>query len=161
MPPMRHDAQGQLKRRVKYALTTRHMFARFLSLQWFLWQMLQPLVLRPTLRPIIIKLDGIRRLYPMEVRSIFSRTAVAAVLAAGACFATGAAFAQEGPAPAPYGQARLIPVGLSISIGMHGDRYWDGHRYWAHNEWAHGHPHDPDPWNHGRRPQPHGDPRHY
>jgi hypothetical protein len=99
----------------------------------------------------------------MEVRSIFSRTAVAAVLAAGACLATGAAFAQEGPAPAPYDQARLIPVDVNISIGMHGGRYWDGHRYWAHDEWAHGHPHGRDPWGHdaARRPPPHDDQRHY
>jgi hypothetical protein len=113
--------------------------------------------------PPIIKLDGIRRLYPMEVRSIFSRTAVAAVLAAGTWLATGTAFAQEGPAPAPYDQARLIPVDVSVSIGMHGGRYWDGRRYWQHDEWAHRHPHDRDPWGHNgdRRPPPHDDQRHY
>ncbi len=96
----------------------------------------------------------------MKVRSVFSRTAVAAVLATGACLVTGTAFAQEGPAP--YDQARLIPVAVTISIGMHGDRYWDGHRYWQRDEWMHGHPHDRDPWGHGpvRRPPPHDD-HHY
>jgi hypothetical protein len=98
----------------------------------------------------------------MEVRSIFSRTAVAAVLATGAWLTTGTAFAQEGPAPAPYGQARLIPVDVNISIGMHGGRYWDGHRYWQRDEWARGHPHGRDPWGHdAARRRPHDDQRHY
>ena len=99
----------------------------------------------------------------MEVRSIFSRTAVSAVLAAGAWLATGTAFAQEGPTLAPYGQARLIPVDVRVSIGMHGGRYWDGRRYWQRDEWAHGHQHARDPWAHNgdrRPPQRHDDQRH-
>jgi hypothetical protein len=90
----------------------------------------------------------------MEVRSNFSRTAVAAVLAAGAWLVTGTAFAQEGPAQ--YDQPRLIPVGVAISIGVHGDRYWDGHRYWQRDEWARNHQHGRDPWGHGH-PSPHDD----
>jgi hypothetical protein len=39
-------------------------------------------------------------------------------------------------------------VGVSINIGWHGDRYYDGHRYWAHDDWMRHHPHDYDPHHH-------------
>jgi hypothetical protein len=99
----------------------------------------------------------------MKVRSIISRTALAAVVAGGAWLAAGGAFAHEAPPPAPYGDARLIPVDVSINVGMHGDRYWDGHRYWAHDEWAHRHPHERDPWQHDDRRMPprDGEPHRY
>ena len=97
----------------------------------------------------------------MKVRSIISRTALAAVVAGGAWLATGAAFAQESPRYAPFGEAHLMPVGVSIEIGMHGDRYWDGHRYWAHDEWMRRHPHDRDPWHHDDRRPPHDEPHRY
>jgi hypothetical protein len=29
---------------------------------------------------------------------------------------------------------------LTISLGWHGDRYYDGHRYWSRDEWTHNHP---------------------
>ena len=32
---------------------------------------------------------------------------------------------------------------VSISIGWHGNNYWDGHRYWTRQEWQ---AHHPDPW---------------
>jgi hypothetical protein len=99
----------------------------------------------------------------MKVRSIISRTALAAIAASAACLTAGTAVAQEATPSEPFGEARLIPVDVSISVGMHGDRYWDGHRYWAHDEWAHRHPHDRDPWNHDdRRVPPHDiDPHRY
>jgi hypothetical protein len=51
----------------------------------------------------------------------------------------------------------MMPVGVSIDIGWHGDRYYDGHRYWDHDEWMHNHPHDRDPRHHDdHRPPHHG-----
>ncbi|WP_179405652.1 hypothetical protein [Burkholderia guangdongensis] len=98
----------------------------------------------------------------MKVRSIILRTALAAVVAGGASLTAGAAFAQEVVPYAPYGHAdhaHLMPVDLNIQIGMHGDRYWDGHRYWEHDEWMHHHPRDRDPWHHDddHRLMPHRD----
>ncbi|WP_027802255.1 hypothetical protein [Paraburkholderia dilworthii] len=85
-----------------------------------------------------------------------SRTIIAALLAGGALMAAGGAFAQErviverGPGPVVYGEPHMMPVGVSINIGWHGDRYYDGHRYWGHDEWMRHHPHDYDPRHHGR-----------
>ncbi len=90
-----------------------------------------------------------------------SRSLIATLLAGGALLAAGSAFAQErvvenGPGPAVYGQPHMMPVGVSINIGWHGDRYYDGHRYWAHDDWMRHHPHDYDPHHHGdRRPPQH------
>ncbi|MFM0203902.1 hypothetical protein PQR53_29050 [Paraburkholderia fungorum] len=83
-----------------------------------------------------------------------SRSIIATLLAGGALLAAGSAFAQErvvienGPGPAAYGQPHMMPVGVSINIGWHGDRYYDGHRYWAHDDWMRHHPHDNDPHHH-------------
>jgi hypothetical protein len=34
----------------------------------------------------------------------------------------------------------------AVKVGWHGDRYWDGHRYWAREEWEHHHaPHHMPP----------------
>jgi hypothetical protein len=90
-----------------------------------------------------------------------SRSVIAALLAGGALVAAGSAFAQErvyvGNAPVIYGQPHMMPVGVSIDIGWHGDRYYDGHRYWDHDEWMHNHPHDRDPHRHDdHRPPHHG-----
>ena len=94
----------------------------------------------------------------MKARSIIY-SAVISLAATGAALTAAAAFAQESPPQAPYGQARLIPVDVSIQIGMHDGRYWDGHRYWAHDEWMRRHPRDRDPWRHGddHRARPHRD----
>ena len=101
----------------------------------------------------------------MKVSSLISRAALAAVLGGGAWLTAGTAFAQEAAPLAPYARAHLIPVDVSIETGMHGDRYWDGHRYWAHDEWMRHHQHDRDPWGHDddHRPPPprHDEPRRY
>ena len=81
------------------------------------------------------------------------RALIAALLAGGALIgATNASAQQAAPFAlradmnsADYGNAHLMPVGLQLSIGWHNDRYWDGHRYWAHDEWMHRHPPDPGP----------------
>jgi hypothetical protein len=94
-----------------------------------------------------------------------SRTAIAALLAGGALLGATSAFAQTDPMfvrgsvpQATYGAPHLMPVGVQVNIGWHGDRYYDGHRYWAHDDWMHHHPHDYDPYHHGHRPPP---PHHY
>ncbi|WGS54631.1 hypothetical protein LFL96_26865 [Paraburkholderia sp. D15] len=80
-----------------------------------------------------------------------SRSIIATLLAGGALLAAGSAFAQE----RVYGEPQMIPVGVSINIGWHGDRYYDGHRYWAHDDWMRHHPHDYDPHHHDdHRPPP-------
>ncbi|AXE95400.1 MULTISPECIES: hypothetical protein [Paraburkholderia] len=85
-----------------------------------------------------------------------SRSIIATLLAGGTLLAAGSAFAQErvvignGPAPVVYGQPHMMPVGVSIDIGWHGDRYYDGRRYWDHDEWMRHHPRDYDPRHHGR-----------
>ncbi|PMS37779.1 hypothetical protein B0G57_109165 [Trinickia symbiotica] len=98
----------------------------------------------------------------MKARSIFARTALAVALVGGSFIAAETASAQERPQRVPYGEAHLMPVDVNVSIGMHGDRYWDGHRYWEHDEWAHRHPHDRDPWHRDddRRPHPREDEPH-
>ncbi|KVD80447.1 hypothetical protein [Burkholderia ubonensis] len=84
----------------------------------------------------------------MQIRSIISHAALAAAMAGGVSLSAGTAIAQEGPAPGTYGQAHSIPAAdVNITIGMHGDRYWDGHRYWRHEEWVHEHAREEhDPW---------------
>ena len=89
-----------------------------------------------------------------------SRSILATLLAGGALLGAGSAFAQSdrvviegGPGPVVYGQPHyaqpeMVPVGVSINIGWHGDRYYDGHRYWAHDDWMRHHPHDYDPHHH-------------
>jgi hypothetical protein len=92
-----------------------------------------------------------------------SRSIVATLIAGGALLAGGSAFAQErvivenGHGPVAYGQPHMMPVGVSINLGWHGDRYYDGHRYWDHDEWMRNHPHDRDPHRHDdhREPQRH------
>lgn len=96
-----------------------------------------------------------------------ARVVLATLATGGALLAAGSTFAQSSPyaladGPAPqYSQAHMMPVGVSINIGWHGDRYYDGHRYWAHDEWMHRHPHDPGPqhWHDDdhRPPPPHHD----
>ncbi|MDE1182007.1 hypothetical protein [Paraburkholderia sp.] len=89
-----------------------------------------------------------------------SRSVIAALLAGGALLTAGSAFAQsdrmvnDGPG-ARYEQPHMMPVGVSINIGWHGDRYYDGHRYWQHDDWMRHHPHDRDPHHHDdHRPPP-------
>jgi hypothetical protein len=81
-----------------------------------------------------------------------SRTVIATGLASAALLGAGMSIAhadtvvyRDAPQTAVYNQAYMVPVGVSINIGWHGDRYWDGHRYWAHDDWMHRHPHDRDP----------------
>ena len=63
-----------------------------------------------------------------------SRSIIATLLAGGALLTVGSAFAQDrvivenGYGPAVYGQPHMVPVGLSVNIGWHGDRYRDRHR---------------------------------
>ena len=41
--------------------------------------------------------------------------------------------------PPVYAPAPVI-AGPGLVIGWHGDRYWDGHRFWSRRDWyAHGH----------------------
>jgi hypothetical protein len=88
-----------------------------------------------------------------------SRSIIATLLAGGALLAAGSAFAQErviveDHGPVAYGQPHMMPVGVSINIGWHGDRYYDGHRYWAHDDWMRDHPHDHDPRHHDDHREP-------
>jgi len=81
-----------------------------------------------------------------------SRTIVAALIAGGALLGASSAFAQYVPV---YGQPHMMPVGVQVNIGWHGDRYYDGHRYWAHDDWMRHHPHDRDPYHdRDHRPPP-------
>ncbi len=101
----------------------------------------------------------------MKALNRTSRTVIATVLAGGALLTGSAAFAQQdpmfvrgGPAVEAYGQPHMTPVDVSINIGWRGDRYYDGHRYWAHDEWMRRHPHDQDPrhyHDHEHRPPQH------
>ncbi|WP_322029476.1 hypothetical protein [Paraburkholderia sp. J76] len=43
----------------------------------------------------------------------------------------------------------VAPSQVGITVGWHGDRYYDGHRYWSHDEWMRSHPGDQG-W-HGQR----------
>jgi hypothetical protein len=45
------------------------------------------------------------------------------------------------PAPVYYGAPAVV-------IGWHGDRYWDGRRYWARDDWYRHHP--PGRYDYGR-----------
>ncbi|CAB3755241.1 hypothetical protein [Paraburkholderia humisilvae] len=82
-----------------------------------------------------------------------SRTLIATLLAGGALLGATSAFAQD----VVYGEPHMIPVGISIQLGwQHDGRYWDGHRYWSHDEWMHHHPHDRDPYHHDDH-RPHHD----
>ena len=94
----------------------------------------------------------------MKARSIIY-SAVVSVAATAAALTTGTAFAQHSPSQTRYGQVQLIPVDADVEIGIHNDRYWDGHRYWEHEEWRRDHPRDRDPWRHDddRRMRPHRD----
>ncbi|MEM5421370.1 hypothetical protein [Paraburkholderia ferrariae] len=80
-----------------------------------------------------------------------ARAIAAALIAGGALMGASSAFAQSAPyglraESAPqYGQPRMMPVDAHVSIGWHENRYYDGHRYWEHDEWMHHHPHDPGP----------------
>ncbi|MGF6775020.1 hypothetical protein [Paraburkholderia sp. GAS334] len=96
----------------------------------------------------------------MKILSRTTRSVIATVLAGGALLTASSAFAQHDPmmrdgAPAAsYGQPHTMPVGVSINVGWHGDRYYDGHRYWQHDEWMRHHPHDRDPYHHDEHHQP-------
>lgn len=81
-----------------------------------------------------------------------ARALVSALIAGGAMMGAVSAHAQTQPymmradAQAPvYGEAHLMPVGVQVSVGWHDNRYYDGHRYWEHDEWMRHHPHDPGP----------------
>ena len=84
----------------------------------------------------------------MKPMTIATRRILATLVAGGALVAVGAAFAQGYVAQPPrYEEPYAAPApGVSITIGMHGDRYWDGHRYWEHDAWMHRHPRERDPW---------------
>jgi hypothetical protein len=41
----------------------------------------------------------------------------------------------------------VAPAPIGITVGWHGDQYYDGRRYWAHDDWMHNHPNDRDPRN--------------
>jgi hypothetical protein len=87
----------------------------------------------------------------MNVLNKTSRKIIAVVVAGGALLGASSAFAQYAPT---YGQPHMMPVGVQINVGWHGDRYYDGHRYWAHDDWMRHHPHDHDPYAHDHRPPP-------
>ena len=36
----------------------------------------------------------------------------------------------------------VAPAPVGITVGWHGDQYYDGHRYWAHDDWMRKHPDD-------------------
>ena len=44
------------------------------------------------------------------------------------------------PPPVVYQPAPVYYGGPAIVIGWHGDRYWDGRRYWARDDWDRHHP---------------------
>ena len=79
------------------------------------------------------------------------RTLIAAVLLAALGISlTGCVV----PSPMVVAQA---PVG--ITVGWHGDQYYDGHRYWAHDDWMRSHPNDRG-W-HGQHDDMHHDDKHH
>ncbi|WP_269510832.1 hypothetical protein [Burkholderia sp. IMCC1007] len=84
----------------------------------------------------------------MKPKTIAIRRTLATLVAGGALITVGAAFAQGYGTPQPrYEEPHPAPgAEMSVTIGMHGDRYWDGHRYWEHDAWRHRHPHEHDPW---------------
>jgi hypothetical protein len=94
----------------------------------------------------------------MKRMTKISHAIAAALVAGSALMAAGSASAQAvysiAPQPA-YDAPHAIPVDVNVTIGWHGDRYWDGHRYWAHDDWMHRHPHDPDPRRDDHRPDDH------
>jgi hypothetical protein len=102
----------------------------------------------------------------MKTFSKTTRTIIATLLAGGALLGAGSAFAQYRPevhgAPPPsYAQPHMMPVGIQVNIGWHGDRYYDGHRYWAHDDWMRRHPHDRDPYHHDGHDDHRPGPRYY
>jgi hypothetical protein len=82
----------------------------------------------------------------MKTQTIAIRRILATLMAGGALVATSAAFAQDYGAPQHRYEERAPAADVSVTVGMHGDRYWDGHRYWEHDAWRHRHPRDRDPW---------------
>jgi hypothetical protein len=60
-------------------------------------------------------------------------------------------YAPPPPPPPPVYEPAPVVV---VSPGWYGDRYYDGHRYWARREWEERH-HDPREWHDARGP--HGD----
>ena len=93
-----------------------------------------------------------------------SHMLLSALLATMGVAASSAAFAQMdsgmirgGDGVAVYGAPHMVRTAVVLSIGWHGNQYWDGHRYWAHDDWMRGHPHDRGPV---RRIAPHHDPHH-
>ncbi|RKU00343.1 hypothetical protein C7H84_27870 [Burkholderia sp. Nafp2/4-1b] len=73
------------------------------------------------------------------------RRGLTTLVAGSALAAASAVFAQV-YAPQPRYEERAPAPDVSVTVGMHGDRYWDGHRYWEHDAWRHRHPRDRDPW---------------
>ncbi len=99
----------------------------------------------------------------MKTWNTTTRSILATLLAGGAMLGASSAFAQSDrmviSAPGPvvtYGQPQMMPVGVQVDIGWHGDRYYDGHRYWAHDDWMRHHPHDQDPHHHDDHHPDHG-----
>ncbi|RQR46187.1 MULTISPECIES: hypothetical protein [unclassified Burkholderia] len=82
----------------------------------------------------------------MKPMTIANRRILATLVAGGALVAAGTAFAQTYVVPPPRYEEPAPAPGVSVTIGMHGDRYWDGHRYWEHEAWMHRHPRERDPW---------------
>ncbi|RQR34944.1 hypothetical protein DIE23_10200 [Burkholderia sp. Bp9143] len=83
----------------------------------------------------------------MKPMTMAIRRILPTLVAGGTLVAASAAFAQVYVAPQPAYEERPAPAAdVSITIGMHGDRYWDGHRYWEHDAWMHRHPRERDPW---------------
>jgi hypothetical protein len=57
------------------------------------------------------------------------------------------------PPPVIY-QPAPVYAAPAVVIGWHGDRYWDGRRYWARDDWYRHHPpgrgYGHDHYDHGR-----------
>lgn len=62
-------------------------------------------------------------------------------------------YAPPPPPPVVYQPAPVYGA-PAIVIGWHGDRYYDGHRYWARDDWYRHHPPGRD-YNHGHHDNGH------
>lgn len=61
-------------------------------------------------------------------------------------------YAPPPPPPVVY-QPAPVYAQPAIVIGWHGDRYWDGRRYWGRDEWNHRHGgYGRGHWDHGGPP---------
>ncbi|MCA8204027.1 hypothetical protein LGM71_23570 [Burkholderia sp. AU33545] len=86
----------------------------------------------------------------MKPKTISNRRILATLVAGSALVAATTAFAQVYVAPQPRYEEPAPAPGVSITIGMH------GHRYWEHDEWMHRHPREHDPWREDERERMHG-----